>query len=134
VVKMPSFDDLKKAGANLVDSAKSGRLVDDIKARIENVGERLTKDGAEMPQGQFPIKEQFQTVYATLKDLYQLQSQQAEMMKRLETQLGVLAKVVEAETTEKVVTSKPVVVVAVKTEPTSTPEPVVIKTEEKKEP
>jgi hypothetical protein len=73
-------------------------------------------------------------VYATLKDLYQLQSQQAEMMKRLETQLGVLAKVVEAETTEKVVTSKPVVVVAVKTEPTSTPEPVVIKTEEKKEP
>jgi hypothetical protein len=131
VVKMPSFDDLKKAGASLVDSAKSGKLVDDIKARIENVGERLTKEGAEMPHGEAPIKEQFQTVYGTLKDLYQLQAVQAELMKKFETQLGVLAKVVEAETTEKVVTVKTTVVASAPV--SSTPAEVVIKTEEKKE-
>ena len=101
MVKMPSFDDLKKAGTNLMDSAKSGKLVNDLKARIETVGERLTKDGAAMPTGASPIKEQFQAVYATLKELYQYQSMQAELMKKFETQLGVLAKVVEAGTVDK---------------------------------
>jgi cell division FtsZ-interacting protein ZapD len=98
---MPSLDDLKKAGANLVDSAKSGKLVEDIKARIETVGERMTRDGAAMPASETPIKEQFKVVQATLKEIYQSQSAHTELLKKLETQLGVLSKVVDANTVDK---------------------------------
>jgi hypothetical protein len=140
VVKMPSFDDLKKAGANLVDSAKSGKLVDDLKSRIENVGERLTKEGAEMPQGAFPVKEQFQTLQTTIREIYQAQALQTELMKKFETQLVVLAKVLGPDVVDRAGAIKPVVVtpVVVVTPPpvaTSAPEPQqpVIITEEKKE-
>jgi hypothetical protein len=125
VVKMPSFDDLKKAGANLVDSAKSGKLVDDLKMRIENVGERLTKEGAEMPQGLFPVKEQLQTLQTTIREIYQAQALQTELMKKLETQLVVLAKVLGPEVVDKAGTIQPAA--------TSAPEKPVITTEEKKE-
>jgi hypothetical protein len=124
VVKMPSFDDLKKAGANLVDSAKSGKLVDDLKSRIENVGERLTKEGAEMPQGVFPVKEQFQTLQATIREIYQAQAQQTELMKKLETQLSVLAKVLGPDVVDRSSGIKPAA---------AAPEKPVIIIEEKKE-
>ncbi len=100
MVKIPSLDDLKKAGADLVDSAKSGKLVDQLKSHIESVGERLTKDGSQMPQGDDPVKAQFKVLQATLNELYESQSAQNELIKKFETQLGVLAKVINTPPTK----------------------------------
>jgi hypothetical protein len=103
MIKLPSFDALKKAGSDLVDSAKSGKLVDRLKSHIESVGVGLTKEGAEVPKGVDPVKAQLGALQITLKELYQLQAAQSELTKKFETQLGVLAKVISEPESSAVV-------------------------------
>lgn len=96
MVKMPSLDDLKKAGAGFVDSAKSGHfteMVDKLKSGIESVGVQMHAD--ELPLGDNAVKTQCQVLRVSLTELMQLQQSQAALIRNLESQLVTLEKMIE---------------------------------------
>lgn len=101
MIKLPSLDDLKKAGNNLVESAKSGKLMDQIKSQVETLGANIARPeaGTEVPTGADPIKNQFIVLYATVEELRQTQAAQSAVIKKFENQLDVLKKVIETTTT-----------------------------------
>lgn len=96
MVKIPSFDDLKKMGSDFVDSAKSGKIstmVDKIKSGVESVSSRKTAD---ISPGDDAIRLKLQAVYATLKELGDAQMVQASLMKKIQDQISELTKTIEA--------------------------------------
>jgi hypothetical protein len=93
MVKIPNLEDLKKAGANLMDSAKSGTLVDKIKTGVENIGVSLAK-GEGGTKSSDPIVIQFETVQATLAELVQAHSTQSKLINQAQMQLATLTKTV----------------------------------------
>jgi hypothetical protein len=101
MIKLPSLDDLKKAGNSLVDSAKSGKLMDQIKSQVETLGANISKpgQGTEVPTGDNPIQNQFIVLYASIEELRQAQAATAAVVKKFENQLDVLKKVIETTTT-----------------------------------
>jgi hypothetical protein len=88
MVKMPSFDELKKAGAGFVDQVKSG---------IDSV---TKKDGSTTvpAMGDDVVKIQFQSLYVSIAELSQLQASQAAQVKKLEAQLSALSKTIASQT------------------------------------
>ncbi len=103
MVKIPSLDDLKKVGAGLVDSAKSVKLnemVGKVKSGIETVSSSLKKE-APIPEGDEAIKNLFQSLYASLSELSQMQATQNALIKKVENEISQLAKVVVASQTKE---------------------------------
>lgn len=97
MVKIPSFDDLKKMGSELVDSAKSGKIggmVEKLKSGIESVGAKKTPMA--MALGDETIQAAFIQLYVTLKELGDTRATETALMKKLEDQLSELAKTIEA--------------------------------------
>ena len=104
MVKIPGLDDLKKMGTGLIDSAKSvklGEMVDKLKTGIESVG---SKAGANIPQGDAAMKEIFQGLNASVNELLQMHTAQVTAVKKLQSQLADLARVIDA--TAKVTTTQ----------------------------
>jgi len=125
MVKMPSLDDLKKVGAGLVDSAKSGKInemMDKVKSGMGTVSAGMKKEAAPVVLGDDVIKNQFQAIYASLAELTQTQTAQTALIRKVESQLSSLAKTVEASSAQQ---AAPAV--------SSTVEPQTIKEEEKKD-
>lgn len=81
MVKIPSMEDLRKASAGLVDSIKSG---------IE-----ASKKDSQGPVSDDAVVKQLQVLRDILQDVHGAQASQAALIKKLETQLAVLAKLVE---------------------------------------
>lgn len=95
MVKIPGFDELKKMGSDFVDSAKSvklGEMVDRVKSGIDAMG---VKKGPNEPIGDETLKNAFQNIYASLNELTQAQAAQLAAIKKIESQLGQLAIMVE---------------------------------------
>ncbi|MES2218175.1 MAG: hypothetical protein V4501_07170 [Pseudomonadota bacterium] len=105
MVKIPNLDDLKKAGANLVDSAKSGGLVDKFKSGVESFGASLAKEGT--PKSTDPIVSQFEAVSITLAELMQTHNAQAKLIGVAQTQLAALTKTVQTLQTLQATTLTP---------------------------
>jgi hypothetical protein len=102
MVKIPSFDDLKKAGSNLMDSAKSGSLVDKFKAGVESIGENMAQrqqgKPADRPTSTDPIINQIQALEVSLVQIQELQATQTTMINEAMLQLADLHKAVAATT------------------------------------
>jgi uncharacterized coiled-coil protein SlyX len=96
MVKLPKFEDLKKMGSDLIDSAKSVKLnemVDKFKSSIESV---TAKKSSLDPSVQDEALEQvFVSIYASLKELADAQAAQEVAVKKIQNQLNSLAKVLE---------------------------------------
>lgn len=93
MIKIPSLEDLKKAGAGLVDSAKSaniGGAFEKLKSSLEG-----KNDAPATPSTGDPIKAQLQTIQTSLTDLAQMQTAQTALTKNIESQLATLAKIIE---------------------------------------
>lgn len=94
MVKIPSFDDLKKMGSGLIDQAKTvnfGEMVDKVKTGIDSVsGKKAPLDISDEA-----LKGLFQGLYAALNEVTQAQVAQINAIKKIETQLETLAKVIE---------------------------------------
>jgi hypothetical protein len=94
MVKIPSLDELKKMGSGLIDQAKSvkfGEMVDKVKSGIESVSGKK----APTEVGDEALKTVFTSIYGSLNELTQAQTAQINAVKKLETQLEQLAKIVE---------------------------------------
>ncbi|GEM_PF-6105255 len=124
-MKIPTLDDLKKASAGLMDTAKSaglGGMVDKLKAGIESVGERMinpdsvaetttivkdepTKPSAPMtesvPQTPAPapanVHVLLQEMRIVLVELSQSQVSQDALIKKINSQFITLALALEPE-------------------------------------
>jgi hypothetical protein len=99
MVKMPSLDDLKKVGANLVDTAKAanlGEVVNKLKTGVEAVTAK--KEDVVAAADADPLKAQLQTLHASLQELTQLQAAQAALSKNIESQLSALTKIIDSKT------------------------------------
>ena len=88
MVKMPSMDDLKKAGAGLVDSASG--MVGKIKTGIESAS---AKKSVEIDDT--VLKNQLDAVKASMVELTQLQSSQTALIRNIESQIIGLEKKIE---------------------------------------
>lgn len=94
MVKIPSLDELKKMGTNLIDQAKTvkfGEMVDKVKSGIDSVSGKK----APIEFSNETVKTLFQEIYAALGELTQAQASQINAVKKLEMQLEQLAKIVE---------------------------------------
>lgn len=94
MVKIPSLDDLKKAGAGLVDSAKTvniGGVVDKLKSGIDTVTttKKEASPGGSVESG---VSQQMSLLQAALTELQQVQVAQAASIKQLENQVAALMK------------------------------------------
>ncbi|GEM_PF-4313887 len=95
MVKMPGFDELKKMGATLIDSAKSVNIteaVGKLKSRVDSMSGRqesvVVGDDAESVM--------IAALTTSLNELIAVQALQASAIKKIQDQLADLAKVVEA--------------------------------------
>jgi hypothetical protein len=91
MVKIPSLDELKKAGAGFVNQAKSGDysgMVDKIKTGIDN----MTVNKGPVIPGDTSIAGQFQQINAIIA-----QTSQNAGIRKLESQLDSLARILEAQ-------------------------------------
>ena len=98
MVKIPNFEDLKKMGTGLIDSAKSvnfGEMIDKVKTGIDNVG----KSGGNIPQGDEGIKVLFEGLNASLNELVTMQAAQVTVTKKIQSQLADLGRVIQANQT-----------------------------------
>jgi uncharacterized coiled-coil protein SlyX len=96
MVKLPNFDDLKKMGSDLIDSAKSVKLnemVDKFKSSIESVGGK--KSGVESAPQDEALEPIFVAIYASLKELADAQAAQDNAVKKMQAQLSTLVKTLE---------------------------------------
>ncbi len=99
MVKMPGFDELKKMGSNLIDTAKSvniGETVDKLKSKMESMSGKkeaviTEKNTAEM----------FAAISTSLSELIAVQALQASAIKKIQDQLAELAKMIEAAEKQK---------------------------------
>ena len=96
MVKIPNMDDLKKAGASLMDSAKSGNLVDRLKSGVEQIGVNLNKMEAGATKSTDPIVMQFEAVQATLAAIVEAHAVQSKLIDNARAQLNALTKTVAA--------------------------------------
>jgi hypothetical protein len=94
MVKIPNMDDLKKAGANLMDSAKSGSLVDKFKSGVEQIGVNLNKMEAGTVKSTDPVVMQFEAVQAALAAVVEAQAAQTKLIEQARAQLVTLTKTV----------------------------------------
>lgn len=102
MVKLPSLEDLKKAGSNLVDSAKQikfDEIADKIKSGVESVSSSLHKSTPEVPTDD-ALKSQFQDLYGSLDELTTLFASQAIVVKKIENQIESLGKIITAQKTK----------------------------------
>lgn len=98
MVKLPGMDDLKKMGADLLDSAKTvniGGMVDKLKTGIESVSSKKTT--VETPISDDPRKNLLHAAQLTLAELMTAQATQVTLSKTLQTQLKELAALIEAQ-------------------------------------
>lgn len=96
MVKIPSIDDLKKMGSNLIDSAKSVNLdemVEKVKSSIDSISNR--KSPVEDVTNE-TLKNSFQGIMATLTEMTAAQNTQVNAIKKLEKQLEELARQIES--------------------------------------
>jgi hypothetical protein len=96
MVKIPSFDELKKAGAGFVNQAKTGDysgMVDRIKSGIDNI---TVNKGPVIP-GDTSIASQFQQINAIIAEIGLAQASQNAGIRKLESQLDSLARTLEAQ-------------------------------------
>jgi hypothetical protein len=96
MVKIPSLDDLKKAGAGFVDQAKAGNfsgMADKIKSGIDSV--TVNKGGA-VAVGDEAIKSQLQTLQTSIDELTTAQSQQTAALRNLQNNLAALTRTIVA--------------------------------------
>lgn len=90
-----NFDQLKKMGSDLIDSAKSvniGGVVDKIKSGVESV---TTKKEAAPPTDD-AIKNLFQNLRGSLQELSDNQNAQIKIARKIDSQLSELSRAVEA--------------------------------------
>jgi hypothetical protein len=96
MVKIPSFDNLKKMGADLIDTAKSvklGEVVDKFKLGMEAVGAKKEKVSApSLTTAQILLS----GLAASLKELMSMHAVQANAIKKIQQQLAELERVVAA--------------------------------------
>ena len=104
MVKIPSLDDLKKAGASLMDSSH-GSLSNRLKASVETLGENLAKDANDgtvsAVTSNDPVIRQFQQVESTLMEVTQMQAAQNKLIAQAMQQLATLHATVAAESAHK---------------------------------
>jgi hypothetical protein len=96
MVKIPSLDELKKAGAGFVDQAKSGDyagMVDKIKSGIDSV---TVNKGGVVGVGDDAIKNQLQLLQVSIDELNAAQSQQTAALRNLQNNLSSLTRVIVA--------------------------------------
>jgi hypothetical protein len=96
MVKMPGFDELKKMGATLIDSAKSVNIseaVDKLKSRVDSMS---GKKESVVPVGDDAASVMIAALTTSLNELIAVQALQASAIKKIQDQLADLAKVVEA--------------------------------------
>jgi erythromycin esterase-like protein len=94
MVKIPSMDDLKKAGANLMDQAKSSALADKFKSGVESIGVSMAKGETTTVKSTDPIVQQFEAVQITLAELMQTHNAQAQLIAVAQAQLNALTQTV----------------------------------------
>lgn len=96
MVKIPSLDDLKKMGSDLMTSAKNIKMdnvVEKIKTQVETVSAKFnTLSGA---------KGSLDRINAGLNELLQSQPHRADAIKKIQAEVALLQKAVEAELAEK---------------------------------
>lgn len=93
MVKIPSMDEWKKMGSDLIDQAKSvkfGEIVDKVKAGIESVGSKTTQEPVDVSDEY--IKGLFEGIFSSINELAQAQAAQLAVIKRIEKQMAELAK------------------------------------------
>lgn len=95
MVKLPKFEDLKRMGADFLDSAKSGKLgdmVDKLKSTIESTpkptDDELTED---------PLKQILSQLTESLTELNEIDRVQTLVIKKMQNQLAELLKAIEAQ-------------------------------------
>lgn len=96
MVKMPGFDELKKMGATLIDSAKSVNIseaVDKLKSKVDSMG---AKKEASVAAGEDAVSTMMASITTSLNELIAVQALQASAIKKVQDQLADLAKIVEA--------------------------------------
>lgn len=96
MVKLPSLDELKKMGSGLIEQAKAvnfTEMVDKVKSGIDSVSGKKPPGEINDPT----IKTVFQSIYSHLNELTQAQAVQLNALKKVETQLEQLAKILEAK-------------------------------------
>jgi hypothetical protein len=96
MVKIPSFDDLKKMGSGLIDSAKSvkmSEMVDKVKSGIDSVSGRKVN----LAVSDESLKELFDGLNSSLEELLQLQMSQTNAVKKIQGQLVALAATIDAK-------------------------------------
>lgn len=94
MVKIPSLDELKKMGTDIMNSAKNVDMtgvVDKIKSRVETVSEKFSGT-----QGGFGIKNSFDRVNAGLNELMTLAPNEINAIKKIQADLSELQKRIEA--------------------------------------
>lgn len=95
MVKIPSLDELKKMGSGLIDQAKTvkfGEMVDKVKSGIDSISSKKAPIAGVADND---LKSIFQSIYATLNEMTQAQNAQLNAVKKVETQLEQLAKLIE---------------------------------------
>jgi hypothetical protein len=103
MVKIPSLDDLKKAGTGLMDAAKNGTLVDTLKTHVENLGASLAKPEvtvADIQPAQVddPVQVQIKAAFATVAEIAQ---KDPELAAKMQGHLTQLIKLLEASSGKK---------------------------------
>lgn len=96
MVKMPGFDELKKMGTTLIDSAKSVNIteaVDKLKSRVDSMG---GKKESIIPVGDDAASVMVAAIMTSLNELIAVQALQASAIKKIQEQLADLTKVIEA--------------------------------------
>ncbi len=93
MVKLPGFDELKKIGSSLIDSAKSVNIsekVDKLKSKVESMSSK--KEAVMSDEASVMLA----AISASLNEVIAVQAVQASAIKKIQGQLADLAKVIEA--------------------------------------
>jgi hypothetical protein len=97
MVKLPSLDELKKMGSDLMEQAKNvkfGEMVDKVKSGIESVSTPKTSEPTSKADEDSDVSQLFSGIYASLAEITHIQVQQKKELKKIETQLAQLAKLI----------------------------------------
>jgi predicted nucleic acid-binding Zn-ribbon protein len=100
MVKIPSLDDLKKAGSGLLNQAKAGNysgMVDSIKSGIDSVTVNAPKDATDVGDGS--VQSRLKALQKKLSELNDAQMRQAVEMQKLQAEITELSAKVENEKT-----------------------------------
>jgi flagellar capping protein FliD len=103
MVKIPSFDDLKKAGTDFMDQARTSGIsgvVDKIKSGMDSV---TKADGTPVASTEGGVNNQIQALQKSLADVTKVQATQAEAIRKIDSQLTALSNAVAQPTTTETV-------------------------------